>query len=168
MKYPRENVRQIGFWFEPGSPFVALDAPALKRRLPRTRFFLTSLNHRPGGEYPVVSTVVAASLVDQKLVLEECLSPTFISTDKHFIARLVGVRAETPEERQRLGREIGMLFERMTYKGSLREGRLEKNRYLIQLWTADQYWREIRIKFDAEGRIESITHVNPVDGREDE
>jgi hypothetical protein len=157
------------FAFEPGTPVVELDVPTLGRHLVRTRFFVTSLRHEiPLSEYPVVEAAVAATLIDGRLVLEVCLSPMFTVPTRDFIARLVGTRVGRPEDRERFGREVGMLFARITPEGRLGEGRLEGDRFHIDVWNGERRWREVRIRFDPDGRVRSVVTVNPVSGLDDD
>ena len=160
---PGQSLMRFGF--EPGTPVVELDAPTLGRYLPRTRFFVTSLRHEFAlSEYPVVEPAVAATLVDGKLVLEVCLAPTFTGPTRDFIARLVGTRVGRLEDRERFGREVGTLFARITPGGRPGEGRLEGDRFHIGVLIGETRWREVRVRFDPDGRVRSVVTVNPASG----
>jgi hypothetical protein len=153
------------FGFEPGTPVVELDAATLGRHLPRTRFFVTRLQHEAAlSEYPVVETAVAATMVDGRLVLEVCLSPMFTWPTRDFISRLVGTRVGRREDRERFAREVGMLFARITPEGRIGEVRLEGGSFHIDVWSGESRWREVRVRFDPDGRVRSVVTVNPVSG----
>jgi hypothetical protein len=161
-KYPDKGEACSGLElrFTRGTKVVALHAPLLRRELPGTQFFLTEL---ATGlyEYPRAETLVAASQKDGKVRIQVCLSPVFTDTPEEFLTQFRGLQAKTAEKRRLLGEAIARLFQKITYRGELRNGDFQQPGPSIELWHNGHFWREVLFDFDQEGVLRSVTLANP-------
>jgi hypothetical protein len=87
--------------FDPAAEMVELDAPVLRKHLPGTRFYRTSLK-TSFLSYREVEMVVAATVTDGKITTREGLSPIFTPVSKEFLDQFRGIPARTTEERRQL------------------------------------------------------------------
>jgi hypothetical protein len=155
-KYSGPEGKNSRLGFDPGTETVELNAPALRRHLPGTRFYLTKLS-TGFLSYREVEAVVAATSADGKITSRECLCPIFMPVSQAFLDRFLGLQARTGEERKQLGDAIGELIRRITPQGELRAGRVEKSGYSVELWARGRsHWRDLILQFDSEGRLTSI------------
>ncbi len=155
-KYSGPDFKNSRLGFDPRAEMVELSAPALRRHLPGTRFYLTKLS-TGFLSYREVEAVVAATSADGQITSRECLCPIFMPVSQKFLDRFLGLQARTGEERKQLGDAIGELIRRITPQGELRAGRVEKSGYSVELWARGRsHWDDLILRFDSEGRLTSI------------
>ena len=158
---------------DPAAPFryekakiIEVDAPALRKALPRTRFFVTKIGTK-FFEYSEVETLISASTSGDKVTFRNCFSPIFTTESPEFLTQFRGLRAKSTEERKNLGEAIGALFQQITYKGEIRNGDFQQPQSHLELWTNKRHYRTIHFDFDEEGHLKSVTFENPVSKMKD-
>jgi len=161
-KYPKQTfpTTGTGLHFDPKAKIELLKSPVLRRYLPKTRFYLTSVM-TDYIEAQKVETVFSATVSDGTITLQECFDLGFTSLPKEFAGQFVGLKPKIMEDRKTLSLAIGELLAKPT--GQLKNGHFEKSDYWIEFWTGEVIWRYIVIKFDAKGALRHIEELNPSD-----
>jgi RNA polymerase sigma factor (sigma-70 family) len=159
-KYPEEGDRSDGrLRLAPGTKVTELRSPVLRKHLPDTRFFLTTLK-TDYLSYLEVPLLVSASVADGKVVFRECFSTLFTDVSADFLAQFRGLETRTADDRKALGEAIATLFTEVTEHSELRQGDFSEPRCHIELWHKANgeahRWRTIYFEFDAGGRLRLV------------
>lgn len=155
-KYPREGDGSAGrLRWPPKTRITEVTSPILKKKLPRTCFFVTRLE-ASFLEYPEVALLISATDEKGNITFRHCFSPVFTDVPDDFLAQFHGLRAPTARDRQAVGEAIGTLLQRVTEKGELSNGDFRDLDSRLELWHNGHGWRDMQFQFDREGRLKSV------------
>jgi hypothetical protein len=137
------------------APLYPLRTPLLRRLMPDTTFFTTTI-FNPSMEYLHVETLVSVRSSSQGFDVRSTLSPVFTDTSPTFLEQFSGLSANSAAERSALTRAIADLLVRVTYKGALRELSCGTNTCTVQLWHGKLHWRDISVSFAPTSKVTGV------------
>ncbi len=156
-KYPEQGDGSDGrLRWVPGTKLTEVNSSVLQKQLPNTRFFVTTIA-TDYLEFMQVPLLISAADENGKITFRQSFSSVFTDVPKEFLSQFRGLRAATAEERKSVGEAIGMLLQKSTTRGELRNGDFSGLHCRLELWHNGHGWRDMHFHFDRNGRLESVT-----------
>jgi hypothetical protein len=137
------------------APLVEVQNPVLRRFLPDTRFFKTTLSS-PYMEYPRVETLVSFRRARGRDDIRTCLSPVFHAASQKFIDQFLGLSASTRPSQRELALAIAELLAEITYRGKARPSPTGIFDGRAELWHDYLFWRVVSVTSDFEGHVDRV------------
>ncbi len=158
--YTELTLEYPGDWPGLDSTLHECTSEQFAKLMPDTTFFVTELWAATAYEYPVVKCLVSVTGADDVFDIRDCMALDFTAPSEAFLSQFHGI--DIPSQTQgAFTREIGELFAHTLHESSVRNGRSDNGRHVVEVWTSHLHWRDIVIEFNQDGVLEALHIVNP-------